>query len=671
MIVEQKLFQGLKDKGNSLVEVRNFRLDENEIIDGTLNKDVTKEFIGVDVDTYIPTEEQIIYAARDTDSLHLIKQKQLLDLDKSGMKKFILDVELAATRALAISELHGIEIDTNLWMQEYKENKAKAKEIIKELNSIIRDIKGDADIYTINSSAYKAYQATKKRIATLNKRGRGYLEEKRNLEKQDKTGLKKYTNVIEALKKVKEDLKSNRERLVKEKKQCRVNWGSTSQVIELFKKIGFTDLPRAKDKKTKQYKPSLGKGARKEWFTEKGKDHEFYKLLKKFDDFKNVIHLVKAFGDKWLEKYLHPTQTNKIFTIYRQANSHTGRLQSGNTKERLANVQQLPTKESFRNSFLAGKGRKMVTCDYSSAELVIMVSLAKDKTFNEIRLKNPDLHSFFAQLCWKNIYKHRAGKEKNEAKKLEYLKLSEELIVKKDKEDDFGNIIEKGVNSHLRKTFKLVTFGIIYGAFVTKVAQILGITKEEAQIVIDTIRNTIPDTFRMVEKATIDAFTKGYVVCHSEVGTRRYFDIPLRYLHDRNILSDIEEKRRIEEQEEDVLALSAALIENDIRDNRFMDAVDITGKSRNCRIQGLQAEMIKNFFVKSLDYCERYDLDFKMLMTIHDECVFSFPDWYVNADGSSKLVLKLVKLMEDCANEYLEDYVEMKVGYKIAPTWVK
>src|SRR5207248_10319385 len=60
------------------------------------------------------------------------------------------------------------------------------------------------------------------------------------------------------------------------------------------------------------------------------------------------------------------------------------------------NVQQIPATSDFRKCFVAAEGYKLVTCDYSQAELRILAELSQDVAFVEAFRSGQDLHTLTA-----------------------------------------------------------------------------------------------------------------------------------------------------------------------------------------------------------------------------------------------------------------------------------
>ena len=146
-----------------------------------------------------------------------------------------------------------------------------------------------------------------------------------------------------------------------------------------------------------------------------------------------------------LPKMINP-HTDKIHTSYSQIIAATGRLSSHNP-----NLQNIPikTKEgrNIRKAFIAPKGYKVVSIDYSQVELRILAQLSKDTILLKAYENNQDIHLETASLLFKT---------------------APEMI-----------------NEDQRRIAKTINFSVIYGISAYALSEDLGITREEAKHFID------------------------------------------------------------------------------------------------------------------------------------------------------------------------------------------
>jgi DNA polymerase-1 len=150
-------------------------------------------------------------------------------------------------------------------------------------------------------------------------------------------------------------------------------------------------------------------------------------------------------------------------------------------------VQNIPNKtelgREIRKSFIAEKGYKIVTFDYSQIELRIAAFLSGDKKMIEIFKTGQDVHT--AVVC-------------------EVFKVKPEEVTKE-----------------MRSRAKVINFGVMYGMGVLALKQNLGTSKEEAQIFMDAYFDRFSGLAEYLERVKKETAQKGYTETY--FGRRRYF----------------------------------------------------------------------------------------------------------------------------------------------------
>lgn len=124
MLAEQVLYNGLEPKVNLLYLVDKYC---GEILDKSIRKNIPKLGITYDV---------IIYAAKDIEFLHQIKDYQRSEGIKKGVLRAI-DLENRFVRSLAYVEFCGLYLDRNKWTKKYLSAKSLLKDVTKKLNNFI------------------------------------------------------------------------------------------------------------------------------------------------------------------------------------------------------------------------------------------------------------------------------------------------------------------------------------------------------------------------------------------------------------------------------------------------------------------------------------------------------------------------------------------------------
>lgn len=173
---------------------------------------------------------------------------------------------------------------------------------------------------------------------------------------------------------------------------------------------------------------------------------------------------------------------NRLHSEFLQAGSATGRMASQNP-----GIQNIPNKtelgREIRKSFIAEKGYKLVSFDYSQIELRIAAFLSGDKKLIEIFKTGQDVHTAVA--C-------------------------EVFGVKPDE-----------VTKEMRGKAKVINFGVMYGMGVTALQKNIGTNREEAQQFLDGYFNQFSGLAEYLEKVKRETAQKGYT--ETFFGRRRYF----------------------------------------------------------------------------------------------------------------------------------------------------
>jgi DNA polymerase-1 len=174
----------------------------------------------------------------------------------------------------------------------------------------------------------------------------------------------------------------------------------------------------------------------------------------------------------------------------------------------------------------------------------------------------------------------------------------------------------------MRRTAKMVNFGIIYGISAFGLAQRLGIPRQEAGQIIDAYFQQFPGIQRYIDDIIATAKKQGYVETLS--GRRRY-----------------------------------------IRDITSANATVRGGAERiamNTPIQGTAADMIKLAMIRVDHEIHQAGLRTRMLLQVHDELLFEVPEDEVHA---AKL------LITDSMRHALPLRVPIEVQAGTGQTWLE
>ncbi|WP_392566254.1 DNA polymerase I [Utexia brackfieldae] len=197
--------------------------------------------------------------------------------------------------------------------------------------------------------------------------------------------------------------------------------------------------------------------------------HEF-ELPQLILEYRGLAKLKNTYTDK-LPLMVDP-KDQRIHTNYNQTGTVTGRLSSNDP-----NLQNIPVRNEegrkIRQAFIAPKGYKIISADYSQIELRIMAHLSRDKALLDAFSQDKDIHRFTA---------------------------AETL-----------DISEDSVTSEQRRNAKAVNFGLIYGMSAFGLAKQLAIPRQNAQNYIDRYFKRYPGVGIYMEETRQQAIEKGYV----------------------------------------------------------------------------------------------------------------------------------------------------------------
>ena len=304
-------------------------------------------------------------------------------------------------------------------------------------------------------------------------------------------------------------------------------------------------------------------------------------LPKKILEYRTIQKLKSTYIDTLPE--LINDKTGRIHTSFSQTITSTGRLSSSNP-----NFQNIPIRTSdgkeIRNAFVPEKkGWKIFSADYSQVELRIMAHLSKDKNLINAFINNEDIHT----------------------------RTSSNLF----------NVPIQDVSPDMRRTAKIVNFGVMYGAGPYRLSQELGIPMVESKKIITSYFDRYSGIKDYIEN-TIDFARKNKYV-KTILGRRRYcYDI----LNDNQRIRSAVERAAI-----------------------------------NMPIQGTAAELIKIAMISIHKNIITNNLKSKMILQVHDELIFETPQEEVDQ-------LKQMVLYE--MENAMKLNVPLVVDYGIGDSWL-
>ncbi len=193
-------------------------------------------------------------------------------------------------------------------------------------------------------------------------------------------------------------------------------------------------------------------------------------MAKKVLEWRGLAKLRGTYTDA-LPTYIN-AKTGRVHTSYAMASTSTGRLASTDP-----NLQNIPVRTEegrrIRQAFIAVKGSKLISADYSQIELRLLAHIANIPQLKKAFADNLDIHAMTAS-------------------------------------EIFGVPI-KGMPADVRRKAKAINFGIVYGISAFGLANQLGIPQSEASDYIKKYFTRFPGIRDYMEDTKQFARTHGFV----------------------------------------------------------------------------------------------------------------------------------------------------------------
>jgi DNA polymerase-1 len=244
------------------------------------------------------------------------------------------------------------------------------------------------------------------------------------------------------------------------------NLGSPKQLGEFL----FDNLKLPGGKRTKSGQWETRAGLLDDLAANEDLDPGPRRLINTMLEWRQLTKLRSTYTDA-LPTFINP-QTGRIHTSYALAATTTGRLASSDP-----NLQNIPvrTKEGreIRTAFIADKGMKLVSADYSQIELRVLAHIADIPQLKKAFDDGLDIHAMTAS-------------------------------------EMFG-VPVKDMPPEVRRRAKAINFGIIYGISAFGLANQLGISREEAGAYIKTYFERFPGIRDYMDATKKSAHDHGFV----------------------------------------------------------------------------------------------------------------------------------------------------------------
>ena len=573
MIVEQLLYLGYPSGiiSHSLKAVTKRRLD----ID--IDKTVRGEIIWRGLD-----ESVVKYAAGDVMYLGNIMKGQLDDCKKRDLLK-AAKLECDFVPSIAYLEWSGIKLDEGKWLAKMKQDKIN-----------LERAKIALDNFITSNDKFKKY-------TYVNNQG----------------------SLFDGF-----DLTP----------KCTVNWSSSQQVVKIVKELGFDT--QVKDKKTGEDKDSV---LEKHLKTQKGINDEFLKL---YFDYQEYAKVVSSFGQGHLNA-INP-KTGRIHTVFRQLNTASGRLSCGSNQPNTdlakakgippkdctyPNLQQLPSDEQTRASFVAPNGSLFVSADFSAEESRLGADIYQDKAFlKEFTEGSGDTHNMFAWAVFKEQCKECGCQDATEVKKKA---------------------------PQWRKKVKAVEFAYMFGAAAPTISKAAECTVEEAQSYIDALDKEFIGMSSFAKKGSAFVRKNGYILICPYTGHKLYWWDHDKWLErQKSFTQDFwEDYKKNHKGTGDYIA-------QEVREH-FQAAGKYDRMARNAVTQGTGAIIMKEAMTQLFNWIvdnKQFD-KVHICCSVHDELCCDFPKELSNFPKI------LERTMEEAAAKYCKS-LPIPAEAEVSDHWI-
>ncbi len=351
------------------------------------------------------------------------------------------------------------------------------------------------------------------------------------------------------------------------------NLNSPRQLGEvLFEKLGL-----AGGKKT-----STGQRSTRE--SELAKLADKHPIIPEILQYREIQKLLSTYIDAF-PKLLSPD--GRLHTTFVQTGAATGRMSSQNP-----NLQNIPIKtergRAVRGAFIASEGFMLAAFDYSQIELRIAAILSQDEKLLKTFSEGGDIHTAVAS--------------------------------------EIFNVKESEVTATMRRTAKVINFGIIYGMGANALAATAGMSRADAQKYLAEYEKTFTTLSRWIEALFGEVRKKGYT--ETLFGRRRQLpgiQSPLPYIQ-----------------------------------------AEAERQAVNAPIQGTSADIIKRSMSEVDAYITREGLEDSVfaLLQIHDELMYE-----IKKDVADKVVPEIKKIMEAGLRDHKTYNVPIVVDASIGVRW--
>ena len=511
-----------------------------------------EHYLGIELDKSVRgkiiyaglTDDVIIYSANDVKYLEKIMELQQLELAKKGLEKAII-YENKFVLPLAYCEYCGVKLDVDKWKAKMQKDEQRVKTALDNCNKWLLKNEPDSNYIFIDRQ--------------------GDIFNGFNLEPQ-----------------------------------VTLNWNSAKQLIPLFKKYGVNVTIEDREKggtkdsiDAKSLKPQKDKCS----------------LIPLYLEYKEAVKVTSTYGENFL-KQINPV-SGRIHTNYQQMGADTTRVTSGGkdkgAKVDYVNLLNLPANAETRACFVAEKGNKWISIDYSGQETYLMASIANDSAIiEELTNGSGDIHSLTAYMSYHEIPRDTNIKD-----------------------------IKKNYHN-LRQEAKGIEFAINYGGDANTISRNKGIPIEEATKIYNSYMSGFKGLKKYQDFRRKDWFDKGYILLNPLTGHKAYIYDYERLLEDKKWMSTLDWNYYRE------MKNSCPECDTVQRVRHFFKRKSASEKqSINYPIQATGSMCLRVSMINFFEYLRNNNLLFKALI-----CVTPYDE--INCEAPAEIANDVAKVLYNC-----------------------
>ncbi|HNL11238.1 MAG TPA: DNA polymerase I, partial [Turneriella sp.] len=293
--------------------------------------------------------------------------------------------------------------------------------------------------------------------------------------------------------------------------------------------------------------------------------------------------------------------TGRVHTSLSQVTAATGRLSSIDP-----NLQNIPVKGEegahLRAAFVAAKGKKLLSLDYSQIELRILAHYCEDKNLIAAYKNDEDIHDRAAYMLFRSRFDESKG---------DFSAPNREVVFEVDAAD-LKKMKATGKFGDFRSQAKVLNFSIVYGVTEFGLARNLSITRGEAKELMANYFAAFPGIKTYMQQAIDSARKQGYA--ENLFGRRRP-------------IGDLGHANRFVREAAERLAI-------------------------NTPVQSTAADLIKKAMITIEEKLRHSKMQSRMVLQIHDELLFEV------APGEEAGLERLAK-------DAMENVVKLRVPLRV------